>query len=291
MECTLESSNDLGAEGKAGQVAHAFRKLLDRHGYGFQYAVLKRAQDLALSGMSQWQAEASEFPTEVREKPTHIDFVLKHSKKEYLLVSECKRANPALANWCFTKAPFRHRNHDPCALVCDKVERILDTHYTSTTPHVWAHHSEVYHIGLEVRTNLKGDAEGGGDDAIQKAVAQVLRGVNGLTDLMARHHYLVKPSGTKILIGAVFTTATLWVTDAKLDSANIETGKLSDSAEVRKLPWLAFDYHQSPELKHSLLEGGPSEDLSNFLGSHYARTVCIVASEGIDDFLSWSSNQ
>ncbi len=287
----MESSNDYRAGSTAGQVADAFRKLLDRHGFGFQYAVLKRALDLASSRQSRWQAEASEFPTQVQDKPTHIDFLLKHSEKENLLICECKRANPALADWCFAKAPFRHRNHDPSALVCDKVERVLATHYTSTSPYVWAHHPDVYQIGLEVRTNVKGDAKAGGRNAIEEAVTQVLRGVNGLVDLIGHHHYLVKPGGPKILISAVFTTATLWVTDAKLDSANIKTGKLSDPAEVRKLPWLVLDYHQSPELKHSILEGGPSGDLSNFLGSHYARTVCIVAWDGIDDFLAWSSNQ
>lgn len=55
----------------------------------------------------------SEFPVE-SEKGTRVDFVLErkasNSYKRLFLVAECKRANPATANWCFVKSPYPHRN-------------------------------------------------------------------------------------------------------------------------------------------------------------------------------------
>jgi hypothetical protein len=44
------------------------------------------------------------LPVSVGGKDTHVDFVLR--THEAFLVAECKRANPALANWCFARAPY-----------------------------------------------------------------------------------------------------------------------------------------------------------------------------------------
>ena len=81
-----------------------FKRVLDSHGYGFQYALLKECERLRQNGKSPWSFEAAEIPVTVGSRETHIDFVLRtHSA---VLVAECKRANPALARWCFARAPF-----------------------------------------------------------------------------------------------------------------------------------------------------------------------------------------
>ncbi|MFZ1804688.1 MAG: hypothetical protein WAU05_12245, partial [Nitrospira sp.] len=82
------------------------RKVLGSHGYGFQYAVLRRAEELAAERRSKWVFEAAEFPVGTAESPTHIDFILRNAHSTVYLVGECKRANPAHANWCFLKAPY-----------------------------------------------------------------------------------------------------------------------------------------------------------------------------------------
>ena len=77
------------------------QKRLDQHGYGFQYALIRHLREKGLS----WYLQATEFPVEVGEKHTRIDFVLKYGSRNVYLVAECKRANPALSNWCFIRAP------------------------------------------------------------------------------------------------------------------------------------------------------------------------------------------
>src|SRR5438067_1519637 len=92
------------------EVAGGFERVLNRHGYGFQYAVLRKARLLFEKKQSVWRFEVSEFPVTTQHDSTRIDFVLKAGSKEtpILMIVECKRANPALANWCFIHAPAVH---------------------------------------------------------------------------------------------------------------------------------------------------------------------------------------
>lgn len=274
-------------------MASGFAKLLDQHGYGFQYSVLKRANELATSGESKWQPEASEFPTEVQDKPTHIDFLLSKGEKEsnYILICECKRANSSLGNWCFAKSPFTRLHHKPTSVVADLLRRISDSSFVSSCPYPWAQQSDIYHLGLEVRTGKKGDSTESGRNAINEAVTQVLRGMNGLANIFGRNPQILKPNSQTILIPVVFTTATLWTSAVKLDSASLATGKLADSAPLTKTDWLIYDHNQSPGLKHSVMPAGALGSLNNILANQYARSICIVSWQGIDSFLTWSSNQ
>ena len=94
-------------------VEKGFAEILNRHGYGFQYAVLKQAHILADSRDSSWRFIASEFPVRVQGFDTRIDFILKRATdnifdQHFFLIAECKRANPAYSNWCFARAPYIH---------------------------------------------------------------------------------------------------------------------------------------------------------------------------------------
>ena len=276
---------------KAEQISDGFHKLLNQHGFGFQYAVLKRAMDLATSKHSKWQAQASEFPTEVQDKPTHIDFLLKRPERDYFLVCECKRVNASLANWCFAKSPFVRLYLKSTSVIAEQVTRVSDGSPVFSKPYQWAQSPNIFHLGLEVRANQKSDSIDSGRNAITEAVTQVLRGTNGLANLYGRYPQMLKPSSHILLIPVVFTTATLWMSDVKLDSADVETGKLTNTAELRKTGWLIYDHHQSPGIRHSLLADGALNTLDQILIMQYARSICIVSWEGIDDFLSWSSAQ
>jgi len=47
------------------KVQKGFEKVLNRHGYGFQYAVLKLATELYEQNKSAWVFNVAEFPVEV----------------------------------------------------------------------------------------------------------------------------------------------------------------------------------------------------------------------------------
>jgi hypothetical protein len=114
-----------------------FKGSLDRHGYGFQYRVLKAANDLFRENTSFFAFEVAEFPVEVQSSDTKVDFILRRTvgpfirrdgtastsrRRPLFLVAECKRANPALSDWCFLRAPFTRSGGFLNALVLDSIQ-------------------------------------------------------------------------------------------------------------------------------------------------------------------------
>lgn len=98
------------------KVREGLRKVLNRHGYGFHYAVLRNAYELHANGKSRWFFEAAEFPVSVGGFDTRIDFILRSQDPsdiywDCFLIAECKRVDPALSNWCFVRTPYVRRNH------------------------------------------------------------------------------------------------------------------------------------------------------------------------------------
>src|SRR5258708_7154745 len=93
-------------EEKQSELGESFRKVLNRHGYAFQYAVIKFASELRRERRSEWDYLQSEFPVIVNGKSTRIDFVLRKPKPHVYLVAECKRVNPAYSDWCFASSEY-----------------------------------------------------------------------------------------------------------------------------------------------------------------------------------------
>jgi hypothetical protein len=283
------------------QVRNSFQKTLNRHGYGFQFGVLKIAEELAKrvdeDEWSKWTFLFSEVPVQVQGFGTRIDFVL--SKREssssnpfFHLICECKRANPALSNWCFIRAPRTRRNQikgaDPLMLetIIQNSGVQLFKIIASTDTSV----RDAYHFGVEVRAARQGDDKGESGKAIEDAVTQVLRGLNGYLEMLAQHTQLVEGAITYFL-PVVFTTAQLWVSEADLGLAELATGDLDISNdEFESVPWLWYQYHMSPGLKHSLIS--PPKDqikIEEFIESNYIRTIAIVSASGIEEFLLHTS--
>lgn len=263
------------------------RKVLGGHGYGFQYAVLRRAEELAEKRRSSWVFEAAEFPVGTVQTPTHIDFILRNADSTVYLVSECKRADPAHANWCFVKAPYTRRESFENGLVFQEVVYQAET-LVAAKPRTKHASSESTHLGFELRTGMKGESSGG-RSAINDATAQVLRGSNGLLDHLFPDKYVYHGKRRNVVfVPAIFTTARLWVAKGDLGVTDLTTGRISeDWGELTSVPWLWYTYNQSPALHHKL----PSEaqvqlSLSEALHAEYSRTIAIVGTEGIDKFLS-----
>ena len=291
-------------------VARALRALLDRHGYSFQYAVIKRAHELFGARKSPWRMEVVEYPVEVRGTPIHIDFILHNADPTCLLIAECKRANPAFSDWCFAKAPYPNRLRK---VIRESITRPRTSAavVVSADPDAIIYRADserIYELALEVRSRagsdpgsdrIKGDP-GNGKGTLTKAVEQVIRGMNGLIehlstrlqlllDLLGGADNLGKPL---VFIPVVFTTARLWTTDADISLADIQDGVLKERAlRASEVPWLYYQYHQSPGIKHALPitstrpERGDTT-LQQVLNTEYARTVAIVGPTGIDPFLT-----
>lgn len=229
---------------------------------------------------------------------TRIDFIIsrvgrRHDSTPLYLIAECKRANPSLARWLFVRAPYKHRaaekgERDGVVLECVLHEDGI----LKSFAHEVSRSGEIYHLGFEARTNVKGDSEGETGRAIEEAATQVSRHLNGFIETVVREPNMVRLDSTHVdFMPVIFTTATLYTSDVDLSLADLETGKVELTAkQVRTVPWLFYQYALSPGLKHSVESKRKGySSIATLLQWGYLRTIPIVSPQGIEPFLLWAS--
>lgn len=264
-----------------------FAKAMSQHGYGFQYAVIKKINELRKdSDDFHWTPWVPEFPVVVQGYDTRIDFILRHRDRERYLACECKRANPATANWCFSKASVPSVS-DLDRWVCLEEIRFpsegepmvaLDRHHIS---------EKVFHIAIETKTGRSGDCKGSSRGEIERACGQVCRGLNGLIEFMREHPELADGRGKLSFLPVVFTTAALWSSQEDLANANLSDGLIEVKNLLERADYLYLHYPQSPGLKHSLVtEKSKPNDLRYVAYDEFVRSITFVNPSGIQEFLS-----
>lgn len=278
-----------------------YRKVLNRHGYGFQYSLIRSIENVAPPGQLQWALEATEYPVRVQDMQTRIDFILRKRKPVVYLIAECKRVNPAVANWCFARSDYA-RQYSASERVIFQYAWVapLDTSLIEVKPLdptkrmltgvITTEVARVYQVGLAVKSNQVGDKSGKTTDAIEDAAGQVCKGLNGLIEFFHSQRKKL-PQGEKLyFFPVIFTTAKLWVTEADLASASIEKGELeSGSVTLKEASWIWYQYNLSPALKHTVPTGGEDSrdpfDLSSALEQEFTRSIAIVSVKGVKEFL------
>lgn len=271
---------------------------LNIHGYGFQYAILKVAKECFEKNESPWVFEVSEFPVTINAVPIHIDFILRNKHEPFLLIAECKRADPAVSNWCFVKTPYISRNISTGERIVREVinvdQNILPNDLKVSLD--WAERSsDIYRLAFEVKSGEKGDGKPSRGQ-INEAVTQALRGTNGLIDFFVKRYLadelfpVIRYRGKWLRVAfmpVIFTTAKLLVSDIDLSTANVKDGNVDvTSADLEQTDWVFYHYAQSPGIKHSVMNSRRGDDISDILYLDYTRTIPIVSSEGIKAFLS-----
>lgn len=261
---------------------------LNKEGYSFQQAVVKAFGELFGEGKSPWRLPTNEFPVECNGLATRIDVVLKHRSNSIWLVCECKRANPKFSDWCFVNSPFTERGQMANQIYCECLTwPDQDASPIAQANPLYSASDNVFHLGLELKGEGKGDAQGKPRGGIEDAVTQVMKGLNGLVSFLATSD---RASSLKVmnLIPVVVTTASLWSSDVDLSNADLKTGEidLKDSG-LQPRKWLWYQYPQSPGLKHSLqqLQSESYDDLlAEALYAKYVRPVAIVNAAGLEAF-------
>lgn len=271
-----------------------FQTALNRHGFPFQYAVIRLAHELRGQKRSPWVFEASEFPVEVQGYHTRIDFVLSQWVGPCrFLVAECKRVNPSLHDWLFARAPYVRRGRAPRDILVERVQ--MDGRDLFSSLGRLDGSENIYHMAVEVKGNARGDSSGAGRGAIEEAATQVIRGVNGLIECFSKNRRYLPMDSPVTFIPVIFTTAKVWATDVDISAADVAKGELAlGSADVSEKPWLWLQYHVSPGLKHTVDRYQVREDdisfektdLGHLLEIEYARTIAVVGPNGIESFLA-----
>ncbi len=256
---------------------------LNGEGYALQYAALSAAHNLFDSGNRTWAFVASEFPV-LADHSTRVDFVLRNRREDLYLLCECKRANPALRNWCFARAPYVRRNRTDEYLFIEVLEH--NGEKVTSAGERTNLQQDFFHIAVEVRSNEKGYEFGKGRGEIEKALSQVLRGLNGFASVLAQRPNLVK--GTqKRLLPVIVTTAHLWATSAKLEDSSLSDGTIvDDEVELTEVQSIWFQYVQSPSLRHNVPVRATREvPLETILDRDFVRSVAFVKADYLSEFL------
>src|SRR5205823_5646874 len=133
-----------------------------------------------------------------------------------------------VARWAFAKAPYVRRNRSHEQYFAERATLVAGEVHGGLAK-LEHHFRDAYHIGVELRTEAKGDTAASGRNAIEEAAAQVCRGMNGLVGFFASNAHLLPAGDKAILLPVVFTTAEVWTTDVDLGAADTITGKLPDN--------------------------------------------------------------
>ena len=272
-------------------IANEFKRTLNSQGFAFQEAVARRIA--SVETVTEWDLWLPEFPVAVHEQDTKIDITLVNKDADTYIICECKRANPAISNWCFAKSRFpvrrtwlAHRAY--CETLLDRGDGVIGVHVKELDPL-----ADLFQIAVEARTHKTGDPAGKGKGQIEETAGQVCRGLNGLIEFFYKRE-MVKTQGKREIafLPMIVTTAKLYVTDDDLSVASLTTGKVGQaSLSVREVKWLWYQYHQSPALKHNARVNNPMMGIKDILFYEFVRTIAVVTPEGLGDFLTqrfWS---
>jgi hypothetical protein len=290
------------------KVLKEFETTLNEHGYGFQYAVLNKVKELHNQERSAFSVQASEFPVAVGPDDKHntkIDFVgLRLAKLPpgtdeqgapiIFLLAECKRANPAYSDWCFIRAPFTRNTGLANSLVLEA--GVINQYHPGLLTRAIQYPCQTtnfFHVGVAIKTDKKGNKHGDiGNDAIEGAASQSMRGLNGFVNFIKRKTSIIGHNQPYYLFPVIFTTAGLWTSDADLSKADLESGDIDPAVlgALRPCDWLFYEYNQSPTLKHSVPNVESQASVGECLQQDYVRTIAIVSWRNIEQFMIWLSH-
>lgn len=317
-------------ENKKNIVRKYLEEELRKNGFGFQYAVVKKVNEL-FQNSSAFFPEVVEFPISIQGKESKIDLILrrypnhKSGYNPFIIIGECKRANPAWSTWCFIQTPSFRNNHienlslgnSSKSLFLESFEPKLKTQESDVLEmnHLFTkvsqNSSDFFDLSFAIKTNEKGENLAKGKDDIEDAVTQVLRGLNGFIDyslnssnwtslafeqsLNAKNWYNNSQKSLNdlsiIFLPVIFTTAELWASDIDLSNSDLEKGNVNLPKEsLKKRDWILYQYNQSPSLRHPFNIRQDKDKLSDILELGFRRTVAIVNSSGIASFLQWASD-
>lgn len=266
------------------EIANGLEVEINKHGHAFQYAVIRRANDLFDQRLSPWRSPVPEFPIEIQGASGRIDAILQRRETSLFLVLEAKRANPALSNWCFLKAPYPDDSKSRIA-IAETIQLKEPDRFSSSIGMRWSE-PDVYHLAYEVKSSSTGDPHSKGRGGIERAITQVLRGLNGVIEFLSNNPQFLKKYGPMTFLPVIVTTANLYVTTVDLADTELASGEVSLGSEsIRQADWLVYNYPQSPGLKHSVPSRPKADSFREIMTNEYVRSVAIVGHGALNDFL------
>jgi hypothetical protein len=297
-----------GEPEKPDQLERFASELLNAHGYAFQEAVIRAVSFHSKIVGLELEYCAKEFPVSVGDEGSRIDLVFAARDKSFFLLGECKRSDPGFAHWIFFRAPPPGQVAESDRITIELLAFNPGQRFAhegslvrSATSATLPSKHQVFRVAFEtsLREGKSIDKQvGSSTRAIELPCSQLARALNGVVGHFAR--VFARDTSGKVVrfMPVLFTTASLWTSDASLADADLSTGSIQASdLRLRAAPWLLYDYVLSPGIKHGLswLSGNTRPhthdflsdalDLGRSLHSDFTRTMAVVSPSGINDFL------
>jgi hypothetical protein len=276
--------------------SQSLRNSFDVHGFGFQYAVIERIESLDRTWHFGWEFIGAELPTSLKVgEEIHADFIFFSGLSRTYLVGECKRVDPALAQWCFAKSRYT-TGRGPAPPILDELYFPNESQdkIRLRPLRLLGQSQKSYQVGTSVKDNSK-KGDGIGLDRrkeISQPVTQVLRAANGFIELCRDNPRIVRlTSGNSKpvrILPVVFTTATLAESPDDLAIADLASGKLPQSVTFSPVSWLWFEHGLNKSLQAAIegrLVAEEMDDWPNYFLRSAMRSVAIVNANGIASFL------
>lgn len=298
------NEDDIAA--RNAKTAKSLEKVLNLHGFSFQYALLQRAEEIRKSAKeirgrynAEWWLEATEIPVGSGVESTHIDFVMevvdRHQSDDRCnyVIGEAKRVDPAKGSWCFAKSPYTFQIPDRTKDMTqfDRIESSDDSGKKESKNLIALSRRGVYDRGFEVKTNKTGDGVGSHyNSAIESAVTQVLKGTKGYINYLCG--LVNEPDRPKLrplttFIPVIFTTAQLYTTDSDISAADLTNGHLlPDSITVKEADWIWFNHNRSVNLSHNVTVNEEFNSHFDRYFRDFSRSIAIVGPSGFNGFFS-----
>lgn len=205
--------------------------------------------------------------------------------------SKCKRANPAMANWCFASARLDGSDIAEYswleAVVWDPTRELFASRLQ------WNVLDTPAHIALEVRVKgVKGDASSAKPKDLDDALRQACVGANGLLDFRRQNPAGLVPGVQVVVLPVIVTTASLWYSAVDLGRSDRLTGDVSLKGHgFEQVPWIGFQYNQGLGVRHSLPRPERRARVAEIVEATATRTVFVVHMDGLKAFLQWASRR
>ncbi len=270
---------------------------LNEQGYLFQHKLLHvlQASTQRNPPLHNWEVEASEVPVSLPNgKETRIDIVLRRGPEgvPWRIAIECKRAARDYKRWVFFAENEYSRGPSPRLYYTEKAN-LARGWDGQGEPEMWhgvetaaaSSQCPAFDFGIEARIERpeKG-RRASATDAIEEALQQVILGQTGLA-LKLRSACVLNFR----LIPLVVTTAELMSAHFNENRVSLDRGMIEPkNLKLAPKKWLAVNYRVNDVIcEFSRFTSNRTGSIADHLAARQVRTVFVVQSEHIEQFLSW----
>jgi len=268
---------------------------LNEQGFLFQQVIREEIKNgQKEQQQQQWVIAANEYPVTAADgSQTRIDLLLNHVRMKNVYVClECKRPNPKFRTWLFF-------DRDTPRLFIEDGRMEPGRSYDTSKPIDYRQcissqfqvtDISIFNFYLEATKRSSNSGKASNNETIEKALRQLIAGHSGMMNKLRSYE---RSDGMSFYrsIPVIVTTANLFEAEFDCKNISLNNGMIEESSlKLVSQKFCAINYHPDDSLSiprqySNYIKGDVLADM-NF---YQTRTVFIVHSSTINDFLFWAA--